>query len=99
HRGPAGQDRIRNPLLMEYRALQRELGLGGAVIIGLGSIVGTGAFVAIGLAAGMWGDIVLLAVPLAATVAVFNGLSSAFLAGRFPVAGGTYEYGYETLNP
>jgi basic amino acid/polyamine antiporter, APA family len=32
-------------------------------------------------------------------VAVFNGMSSAFLAGRFPVAGGTYEYGYQALNP
>lgn len=84
---------------MAYRPLKRELGLAGAVIIGLGSIVGTGAFVAIGLAAGMWGDVLLWAVPLAATVAVFNGLSSAYLAGRFPVAGGTYEYGYQTLNP
>jgi basic amino acid/polyamine antiporter, APA family len=46
----------------------------------------------------MWGDAVILAIPLAAAVAVFNGLSSAFLAGRFPVAGGTYEYGYQSLN-
>lgn len=79
--------------------LKRELGLGGAVVTGLGSIVGTGAFVAIGVASGRWGDALLLAIPLAALVAVFNGMSSAFLAGRFPVAGGTYEYGYQTLNP
>jgi APA family basic amino acid/polyamine antiporter len=75
------------------------MGLGGAIVTGLGSILGTGAFVAIGVAAGMWGDAVLLAVPLAGAVAVFNGLSSAYLAGRFPVAGGTYEYGYQTLGP
>ena len=79
--------------------LRRELGLGGAVVIGLGSILGTGAFVSIGLASAMWGDTIILAIPLAAAVAVFNGLSSAFLAGRFPVAGGTYEYGYRALNP
>lgn len=79
--------------------LKRELGLGGAIVTGLGSILGTGAFVTIGVAAGMWGDAILLAIPLAALVAIFNGLSSAFLAGRFPVAGGTYEYGYRTLNP
>jgi APA family basic amino acid/polyamine antiporter len=79
--------------------LKRELGLGGAVVTGLGSIIGTGAFVAIGIASGMWGDLVVWAIPLAAVVAVFNGLSSAFLAGRFPVAGGTYEYGYRALNP
>jgi APA family basic amino acid/polyamine antiporter len=75
------------------------MGLGGAIVTGLGSILGTGAFVAIGVAAGMWGDAVLAAVPIAGVVAVFNGLSSAYLAGRFPVAGGTYEYGYQTLGP
>ena len=73
------------------------MGLGGAIVTGLGSILGTGAFVAIGVAAGMWGDAVLAAIPIAGLVAVFNGLSSAFLAGRFPVAGGTYEYAYQTL--
>lgn len=83
---------------MQHQVLKRELGLGGAIVTGLGSIIGTGAFVAIGIASGMWGDSVIWAIPLAAAVAVFNGLSSAFLAGRFPVAGGTYEYGYQTLN-
>ncbi len=77
--------------------LRREIGVGGAIVTGLGSILGTGAFVAIGLAAGMWGDSVLFAVPIAGALATFNGLSSAFLAGRFPVAGGTYEYAYRTL--
>ncbi len=78
--------------------LKRELGVGGAVVTGLGSILGTGAFVAIGIASTNWGDQVLFAVPIAAAVATFNGLSSAFLAGKFAVAGGTYEYGYRTLN-
>lgn len=82
-----------------FSELKRELGLGGAIVTGLGSIVGTGAFVAIGIASGMWGDIVFWAIPLAAVVAVFNGMSSAFLAGAFPIAGGTYEYGYQALNP
>lgn len=83
---------------MSTPTLQRELGLPGAIVTGLGSILGTGAFVSIGLASGMWGDVVIWAIPLAAMVAVFNGLSSAFLAGRFPVAGGTYEYGYRAIN-
>jgi APA family basic amino acid/polyamine antiporter len=80
-------------------ALRREMGLGGAIVTGLGAILGTGAFVAIGLAAGMWGDNVLLAIPIAGGLAMFNGLSSAFLAGRFPVAGGTYEYAYRSVGP
>ncbi len=79
--------------------LSRELGLSGAIVTGLGSILGTGAFVSIGLASGMWGDAVIWAIPLAAMVATFNGLSSAYLAGRFPVAGGTYEYAYRSINP
>jgi APA family basic amino acid/polyamine antiporter len=84
---------------LAHQELKRELGLGGAVVTGLGSIVGTGAFVAIGIASDMWGDLLLWAIPLAAVVAIFNGMSSAFLAGRFPVAGGTYEYGYQALTP
>jgi len=83
---------------MTHQQLKRELGMGGAVVTGLGSIVGTGAFVAIGLASSRWGDVVIWAIPLAAFVATFNGLSSAYLAGCFPVAGGTYEYGYRALN-
>lgn len=82
-----------------YQSLKREMGIGGAIVTGLGSILGTGAFVAIGVASGMWGDAMLLAIPIAGLVAVFNGLSSAYLAGRFPVAGGTYEYGYQALGP
>ena len=82
-----------------HQVLRREMGLGGAIVTGLGSILGTGAFVAIGVASGLWGDAVLVAIPIAGVVAGFNGLSSAFLAARFPVAGGTYEYGYRALGP
>ena len=79
--------------------LRRDLGLFGAVVTGLGSILGTGVFVSIAIAASDAGQMILLAVPLAAVVATFNGLSSAQLAAAHPVAGGTYEYGYEFLNP
>lgn len=77
--------------------LRRELGLGGAVITGLGSILGTGAFVAIALAFDFAGSWIMVAAPAAGLVAVFNGLSSASLAAVHPVAGGTYEYGYRFL--
>ena len=79
--------------------LRRELGTFGAVMMGLGSIVGTGVFVSAGIAAGIAGPAVVLAVVLAAFVAIFNGLSSAQLAASHPVSGGTYEYGYKYLNP
>ncbi len=79
--------------------LQRVVRLPGAVLLGLGSIVGTGAFVSIGIAAGVAGPSVVLAIFLAALLAACNGLSSAQLAAAHPVSGGTYEYGYRYLSP
>ncbi|MEX2502697.1 MAG: amino acid permease [Trueperaceae bacterium] len=79
--------------------LRRELGLVGAVGLGLGSILGTGVFVAIAIAAGVAGPWLPLAIAIAAFVAACNGLSSAQLAAVHPVAGGTYAYGRRFLTP
>src|SRR5690606_23433426 len=79
--------------------LARELGTFGAVMMGLGSIVGTGVFVSLGIAAGVAGPAVVVAAAVGALVATFNGLSSAQLAANHPVSGGTYEYGYRFLTP
>ncbi|MEM7578141.1 MAG: APC family permease [Planctomycetota bacterium] len=79
--------------------LKRELGVPGAVALGLGSMVGTGVFVALGLGAGVAGAGVLLAIVLAGGLALCNALSSAQLAAAHPVAGGTYEYGHQYLTP
>ncbi|HEU4556986.1 MAG TPA: APC family permease [Longimicrobium sp.] len=79
--------------------LRRELGLRDAVGIGFGAIVGAGIFVVTGLAAGIAGPALLLALPLAAIAAAANALSSAQLAAEYPQAGGTYEYGYRVLHP
>ena len=80
-------------------SLRRVVRLPGAVLLGLGSIVGTGAFISIGIAAGVTGPSVVIAIGLAALLATFNGLSSAQLAAAHPVSGGTYEYGYRYLSP
>ncbi len=79
--------------------LKRVIGLSGAMMMGLGSIIGTGVFVSLGIGAGIAGPSVLLAIMLAAGVAMCNGLSSAQLAANHPVSGGTYEYGHRWLNP
>lgn len=79
--------------------LRRDVGLAGAVLLGLGSMVGTGVFVSVGIAAGVAGPSVIAATLLAAVVATANGLSSAQLASAHPVSGGTYEYGYVWLSP
>jgi APA family basic amino acid/polyamine antiporter len=79
--------------------MKRELGVFGATMMGLGSIIGTGVFVSIGIAAGIAGPDVVIAIAMAAAVATCNALSSAQLAANHPVSGGTYEYGYRYLNP
>lgn len=79
--------------------LRREIGVVAAMMMGMGSIVGTGVFVSIGIAAETAGPSVMLAIALASLVAVCNGLSSAQLAANHPVSGGTYEYGYRWLSP
>jgi APA family basic amino acid/polyamine antiporter len=79
--------------------LKREIGVAGSVFLGLGSIVGTGVFVSIGIGAGIAGPAVVLAIVIGAVVATCNGLSSAQLAASHPVSGGTYEYGYRYLGP
>lgn len=79
--------------------LRREVGFWGAILLGLGSMVGTGVFVSIGLGASVTGASVLVAVMVGAGVAICNGLSSAQLAANHPVSGGTYEYGYRYLKP
>jgi APA family basic amino acid/polyamine antiporter len=79
--------------------LRRELGVFSATALGLGSILGTGVFVSIGLVAGLAGVWTVAAVVAAAFVATCNALSSAQLAAAFPKSGGTYEYGHRLLHP
>jgi len=80
-------------------ALRRELSPLAAVGVGLGSILGAGVFVALGLVAGQAGPWALPAIAIAAAIACCNGLSSAQLAAVHPVSGGTYAYGYRFLTP
>lgn len=79
--------------------LKRVVGLPGAVLLGLGSILGTGVFVSLSIGANVSGAWVLPALAVAACLATFNGLSSAQLAAAHPTSGGTYEYGYRFLRP
>jgi APA family basic amino acid/polyamine antiporter len=80
-------------------SLARVLGLWGAVGMGLGSILGTGVFVSLAIAAGIAGWAVVPAVIVAGLLALANGLSSAQLAAAYPVSGGTYEYAHRLLHP
>ncbi|MGW2181337.1 APC family permease [Streptomyces sp. NPDC001732] len=77
--------------------LRRRLGVSDAVVIGLGSMIGAGVFVAFAPAAGAAGSGLLIGLGLAAVVAYCNATSSARLAARHPASGGTYVYGRERL--
>ncbi|MFE1286557.1 APC family permease [Streptomyces sp. NPDC058751] len=77
--------------------LRRTLGVGDAVVIGLGSMIGAGVFAALGPAARAAGSGLLLGLAVAAFVAYCNAMSSARLAALYPASGGTYVYGRERL--
>src|SRR3954452_14357886 len=77
--------------------LVRRLGVGDAVVIGLGSMLGAGVFAAFAPAAEAAGAGLLLGLAVAAAVAYCNANSSARLAALYPQSGGTYVYGRERL--
>ncbi|MCS5715818.1 APC family permease [Herbiconiux sp. CPCC 205716] len=77
--------------------LDRRLGLGDAVVIGLAAMIGAGIFSALAPAAAAAGSLLLVALLVAAVVAYANASSSAQLAAQYPAAGGTYVYGRERL--
>ncbi|WP_233190572.1 APC family permease [Brachybacterium sp. UMB0905] len=80
-------------------SLARRLGLRDAVVIGLASMIGAGAFVSLGAAQDLAGVLAPLAVLLAAGVALCNATSTAQLAAQHPTSGGTYHFGREQLGP
>ena len=77
--------------------MERRLGTFDAVVIGLGSMIGAGIFVALGPAAAAAGSGLLIGLAGAALVAYCNATSSARLAAVYPQSGGTYVYGRERL--
>src|SRR4051794_33962825 len=79
--------------------LQRRLGTGDAVVVGLGAMLGAGIFAALSPAAQAAGSALLLGLASAAVVAYCNATSSARLAALYPESGGTYVYGRRRLGP
>ena len=77
--------------------LSRSLGVGDAIMVGLGSMLGAGVFAAVGPAAAAAGAGLLPGLALAAAVAYCNATSSAQLAALYPESGGTYVYAARRL--
>ena len=78
-------------------SLERRLGLGDAVVVGLGAMIGAGVFSAFAPAAAAAGSGLLIGLAVAAGVAYCNAVASAQLAAQYPTSGGTYVFGRERL--
>jgi basic amino acid/polyamine antiporter, APA family len=72
--------------------LRRELGLRGAVALGVGGTIGGGIYVLVGRAAGVAGPAALISFTLAFIAALAIALPYAELASRYPLAGGGYAF-------
>ncbi|MEH3033016.1 MAG: APC family permease [Aeromicrobium erythreum] len=81
--------------------LQRRIGLPGAIMLGLGSMLGAGVFAVWGPAAAVagTGPTLLVALAIAAVVASLDALSTAQLAAHLPTSGGAYSFGRELIGP
>ncbi|MEM9036090.1 MAG: APC family permease [Actinomycetota bacterium] len=79
-------------------SLQRRLGVGDAVIVGAGSMIGAGVFAAWAPASRAAGTGLLIGLAIAAVVAFCNAASSAQLAALHPESGGTYVSGRRQLH-
>ena len=80
-------------------ALQRQLGVGGAIVVGLAAMIGAGVFYVWAPAAAAAGSGLLIGLVIAGVIASLNALSSAQLAMSHPVSGGAYAFGRATLGP
>jgi APA family basic amino acid/polyamine antiporter len=78
--------------------LRRFLGVGGASVIGVGAMLGTGVFAAWTPAVDLAESGLLTALLIAAAVAALNATSTASLARTLPQSGGVYAYGRAYLS-
>ncbi|MCU1408793.1 MAG: transporter [Microbacteriaceae bacterium] len=79
--------------------LQRHLGTGRAIMVGLAAMIGAGVFYVWAPASAAAGAGLLIGLVIAGIIASLNALSSAQLAMAYPVSGGTYAYGRAFLGP
>jgi APA family basic amino acid/polyamine antiporter len=77
---------------------KNQLGLGGAIVIGLASMLGAGVFVVFASAYALATNFIFIAIGLAALVAGLNSWAIYQLARQVDRPGGVYSYSREYLN-
>jgi len=78
----------------EHTLLKKNLRAVDLAALGIGSVVGTGIFVATGQGSQLAGPGILMSFIIAAVTCAFCALTYSELACMFPVAGSTYSYSY-----
>ncbi len=87
-----------NPVVAEEHQLKRALGPVNLILIGIGSIIGSGIFVYTGTAAAQHaGPAVMLSFVIAGFGCLFAGLCYAEFASMIPESGSAYTYAYATM--
>lgn len=77
--------------------LKRTMGLMSLTMFSVGSIVGTGIFVILGVAVPQAGPAIIVSFVLAGITCAFSALSYAEMAGSIPISGSSYSYTYATM--
>ncbi len=77
---------------MIYSNKKRAFGLGSAILLGIGSMVGAGIFVLLGEAGAIAGNLVWISFIFGGIIALLSGYSLAKLASIYPSRGGIVEY-------
>ncbi|MGH6870312.1 MAG: amino acid permease [Rhizomicrobium sp.] len=87
-----------DPVVAEAHELKRALGPVNLILIGIGSIIGSGIFVYTGTAAAEHaGPAVMLSFVIAGFGCLFAGLCYAEFASMIPESGSAYTYAYATM--
>jgi len=80
-------------------AAGKAFGLGSAMFLGIGSMVGAGIFIVIGQAGAVAGNLVTVSFLIGGLIAVLCGYSLSRLAVRYPSRGGIIEYLVQAYGP
>lgn len=79
------------------RRLSADLGTWSVMLLAIGSVVGTGVFVILGVAVPLAGPAVSISFLVAGIVCMLSGLSYAELASTLPSSGSVYSYAYASV--
>jgi len=77
--------------------LKKEFGLFDLIVFGIGSTIGTGIFLLIGVGAGIAGPAIIISFILATIISFFIALNYAELGASIPTVGGSYAFVKESF--